>query len=130
MFGKILIGVMILTVCVSFVRSETQTRNRSRKRQATYGSTSLAAGNPNRPTFELSPAQTADLPPIHPEIYQDTLLPTVITHSQHSSKRSSRRLYSIKSNPISNLSINSHFCHSNEAIQLRFIELLRPTAIF
>lgn len=37
----------------------------------------MAAGNPNLPQFTLSPAQTANLPPIDPDIYQDSLLPTV-----------------------------------------------------
>lgn len=47
----------------------------------TYGSSALAAGNPNLPTFTLSQAETDRLPPIPHEVYQDSLLPTVINYS-------------------------------------------------
>lgn len=73
MFSKIWICVLLIGACMSSVHAAT----RNRKRQATYGSTAVAAGNPSSPTFGLTAAQTANLPAIHPDIYQDTILPTV-----------------------------------------------------
>lgn len=48
--------------------------------QGTYGSNAIAAGNPNRPSFGLTQAQSDQLPPIPPDVYQDTLLPAVSIH--------------------------------------------------
>lgn len=73
MSSKIWISVLLIGACMNSVHGAT----RNRKRQATYGSTAAAAGNPNSPSFGLTAAQTENLPPIHPDIYQDTLLPTV-----------------------------------------------------
>lgn len=41
------------------------------------GSDALPAGNPQLPSFPLSNAQIVSLGPIHPDVYQDTLLPAV-----------------------------------------------------
>lgn len=42
-----------------------------------FGSNALPAGNPALPSFPLSATQIASLGPIHPDVYQDTLLPAV-----------------------------------------------------
>lgn len=41
------------------------------------GSDAIPAGNPAQPSFPLSATQIASLGPIHPDVYQDTLLPAV-----------------------------------------------------
>lgn len=41
------------------------------------GSNVSPAGNPQLPSFPLSTTQIAALGPIHPDVYQDTLLPAV-----------------------------------------------------
>lgn len=63
-------GTLILFACLESLDAAT-------KRQAVLGSTQVAAGNPNLPQFVLSDTQTAGLPPIDPDIYQDSLLPAV-----------------------------------------------------
>lgn len=72
MLSKILIYALIVGACMKPLHAA------KRRRQATgFGSNVPAAGNPNVPSFTLTNEQTANLPPIHPDIYQDTLLPTV-----------------------------------------------------
>lgn len=66
----LLLGTLMLFGCLKLSDAAT-------KRQAVLGSTAVAAGNPNLPMFTLTETQTAELPPIHPDIYQDSLLPTV-----------------------------------------------------
>lgn len=68
MNNKLVFCLLILFACLKSSIAAT-------KRQAVLGSTAVPAGNPNLPTFTLTPAQTQALPPIDPDIYQDSLLP-------------------------------------------------------
>lgn len=74
MVNKILIWAVLLGACSKSSYAAT-------RRQAVFGSSASPAGNPNRPQFTLSQTQTAQLPPMDPDIYQDTLLPTVCINS-------------------------------------------------
>lgn len=42
-----------------------------------FGSNAVPAGNPALPSFPLSATQVASLGPIHPDVFQDALLPAV-----------------------------------------------------
>lgn len=73
---KLSICTLILFACLKSSYAAT-------KRQAVLGSTAVAAGNPNLPQFTLTPAQTAALPPIDPDVYQDSLLPAVRLYNKY-----------------------------------------------
>lgn len=74
MINKKLILILIIPACfLKSLHAATQT-----KRQTLHGSTVPHAGNPQLPNFELTESQAASLPPIDPEVYRDSLLPTVI----------------------------------------------------
>lgn len=66
-------------ICTLIFCAWMRSSNAATKRQATFGSSAIPAGNPNLPSFTLTSAEQANLPPIPPDVYQDSLLPTVIT---------------------------------------------------
>lgn len=71
MFGNIFVCyLVIVSVWSGLLQSAAQ-------QTPVYGSTVIPAGNPRLPSFQLSTFQTDNLPSIHPDVYQDTLLPTV-----------------------------------------------------
>lgn len=67
---RILILAVFLGVCINSMHAVT-------RRQAVLGSKVMPAGMPHQPQFTLTPTQTAQLPPIDPDVYQDSLLPAV-----------------------------------------------------
>lgn len=72
------------------------------------GSNVLPAGNPQLPSFPLSSTQIAALGPIHPDVYQDTLLPAVIIAILNEKMAQKLNVFEFF------LSYNSHFYHTNE----------------
>lgn len=45
--------------------------------QRIKGSQAIGAGNPKKPSFTLTASQNQQLSPIHPDVYEDSLLSTV-----------------------------------------------------
>lgn len=74
MFSKNLIFLLIIVYdCIRTMQAATKPPT-----AANYmGSNAIAAGNPAQPSFPLTPTQLISLGPIHPDVYQDTLLPAV-----------------------------------------------------
>lgn len=108
----------------------TQLHAAKRRRQAVLGSTVPAAGSPNLPSFSLSNEQTASLPPIHPDIYQDTLLSAVrVENLFYQINFQKLNCVKYEANPII-VQFNSHFCHINAAMRQKCIESLPQMVTF
>lgn len=74
MFAKNLIYLLIIiNDCIRIMQAATKPPTTENY----LGSNVLPAGNPQSPSFTLSNDQIASLGPIHPDVYQDTLLPAV-----------------------------------------------------
>lgn len=70
-------NVIFLLIIVSDCISRMQAATRPPVSANYFGSNAVPAGNPALPSFPLSTTQVASLGPIHPDVYQDTLLPAV-----------------------------------------------------
>lgn len=70
-------NVIFLLIIVSDCISRMQSATRPPVPANYFGSNAVPAGNPALPSFPLSTTQVASLGPIHPDVYQDTLLPAV-----------------------------------------------------
>lgn len=88
------------------------------------GSHAMPAGSPALPSFPLSATQIASLGPIHPDVFQDTLLPAVrgafLSFLFIFTKRIHQMIYLFC----------SHFYHTNGAMVLRYIVFLHQTVTY